>query len=360
MLPEPLVVCTYGWGRLLRLYPDRIDINGDFYDLRNITHVQPYYRHIFGISSVRLEVHFQEQDLQEYVQVLRGMPLLPDTQVLVEYLSRWAVANAQRNEKRCLLTRSGTLKETPLPVYQALPVLPVFDVQQTTTFNGQPQVSTAFRLEIPCWMLLRREQRERRLKRLQVERSLREYGFDVASLVQRLQEVPLAQVTVPIRLLPGEHAHYCTEATLCEEPLAGIPYQKYRAKDQGTLMFTNKRIIYLGRKSQLVISYVRLLHVSNLPGALAFLAEHWSKREVFEVPRSLEGAMYLETILKQYRAQLSAEGAGQVRPRDPRAHEACVALLSEDRALSGSRPIEDEITQPLSVVKQAGSERGER
>jgi len=64
MLPEPLVVCTYGWGRLLRLYPDRVDINGDFYDLRNITHVQPYYRHIFGISSVRLEVHFQEQNLQ--------------------------------------------------------------------------------------------------------------------------------------------------------------------------------------------------------------------------------------------------------------------------------------------------------
>ncbi|HEY4384304.1 MAG TPA: hypothetical protein VGN34_07520, partial [Ktedonobacteraceae bacterium] len=260
MLPEPLVVCTYGWGRLLRLYHDQIDIDGNFYALTTITYVQPYYRHILGISSVRLEIHFQEG-----IQILRGMPLLPDTQVLVEYLTRWAVANAQRNEKLRLMSKSGTLRETPLPG-QEHSTIPAFAIQQITTFKDQPQANGLSGLEIPRWMLLRKEQRERRLKRLQIERSLREHGFDVASLARRLQEDPLPLVPVPIRLLPGEHAHYCTESTLCEEPLAGTMHHRYPARDQGTLLFTNKRIIYLGRKSQLVISYARLMHVSTLQG----------------------------------------------------------------------------------------------
>ncbi len=352
MLPEPMVVCTYGWGRLLRLYSDHVDIDGTFYSLDDITYVQPLYRRVLGISSVRLVVHFQERSLQEQRVVLRGMPLLPETQVLVEYLSRWAFANAQRANVQQLQVRNGTLQETPLPAQN---LLPVFAGPRITTFKNQSPLSNGLRLEIPLWMLLRKDQRERRLKRLQVERSLREYGFDVAALTHRLLEEPLPQVPVPIRLLPGEYAHYCTEATLCEEPLAGTAHQKYLAKDQGSLLFTNKRVIYLGRKCQFVISYTHLFHVSKLSRALAFLAEHWSKREVFEVPRPLEGAMYLEAILKQYRATL--HGTSNTRLRDPRAHEACIAPLTGAYPMPTLYSVEDEITQPLPLVKLAGSVR---
>lgn len=199
-------------------------------------------------------------------------------------------------------------------------------------------------------MLLRKEQRERRLKRLQIERSLRDHGFDVAGLARRLYEEPLPNVLVPIRLLPGEHAHYSSEATLCEDPLAGSAHQRYVARDQGSLIFTNKRIIYLGRKSQLVISYARLFHVSTLPGALAFLAEHWSKREVFEIPRPLEGKMYLEAILKLYRVASSVV----LQPRDPRAHE-----VYPVQSHPAKRAIEDEETQPLPVVRGTGGAEGD-
>jgi hypothetical protein len=344
MLPEPMVVCTYGWGRLLRLYHDQIDIDGMFYALTRITNVQAYYRYFLGISSVRLEIRFSDD-----TQVLRGMPLLPETQVLVEYLTRWTVANAQRSERQHpALSQRLPLKETPLPV-QGSSTLPIFDLQQTTTFRDQPQASNGPHLEIPRWMLLRKEQRERRLKRLQIERSLREHGFDVAALARRLHEEPLPHVLVPIRLLPGEHAHYSSEATLCEEPLAGAAHQRYIARDQGSLIFTNKRIIYLGRKSQLVISYARLFHISSLPGALAFLAEHWSKREVFELPRPLEAKMYLEATLKLYQ---TATGT-VMQPRDPRAQEVYPVQFQTPR-----RAIEDETTQPLPVVKSVGGVEG--
>src|SRR2546423_5256090 len=77
----------------------------------------------------------------------------------------------------------------------------------------------------------------------------------------------------------------------------------YPAKDPGKLILTNKRLVYIGRKNQIVLDYARLLHVSRLRGAIAFQAEHWSKREIFEVSRSLECTMYLERILEQFKQE---------------------------------------------------------
>ncbi len=62
-------------------------------------------------------------------------------------------------------------------------------------------------------------------------------------------------------------------------------------------------MIYLGRQCQIVLSYERLLHVSRLRGAVAFLAEHWTRREIFEVRRPLECTMYLQCILQRYQRQ---------------------------------------------------------
>ena len=45
------------------------------------------------------------------------------------------------------------------------------------------------------------------------------------------------------------------------------------------------------------MGYAHLLSVSCLRRAVALVAEHWTEREVFEVPRPLECTMYLEYLL---------------------------------------------------------------
>lgn len=116
-------------------------------------------------------------------------------------------------------------------------------------------------------------------------------------------EEPLPEIAVPVRLQTGECAHYSTDATLCGEPVGGTIRYSYPARDHGRLILTNQRLIYMGRKSQLVLDYARLLHVSRLQGALAFQAEHWRRREIFEMHRPLECALYLERILEQSRQE---------------------------------------------------------
>ena len=161
------------------------------------------------------------------------------------------------------------------------------------------QAATA-KTETPNWQRFRQEQRERRQRRLHVERSLREHGFDVATLARRLKENTLPEVCVPIHLLSGEHAHYSSDATRCGEPSSSAIGYSYPAKEHGTLILTNKRLLYIGRKSQIVLDYGRLLHVSRLRGAIAFQAEHWYKREIFEVPRSLECTMFWNIFLSGF------------------------------------------------------------
>ena len=166
------------------------------------------------------------------------------------------------------------------------------------SLTEQNKVSVSKKLR---WQWIGYEQRQRRRKRIQAEQSFREYGFDVEQLSQRLQVEVLPQVYVPTRLLSDECAHYCTNATLCEEPLSGTKQPGYRAKDQGMLILTDRRMIYIGRRRQLVLDYSRLLHVSRLQGAIAVLSESWAKWELFEIRFPLECTMYLDAILLRYR-----------------------------------------------------------
>lgn len=124
---------------------------------------------------------------------------------------------------------------------------------------------------------------------------------------RRFQEETLPHVPVPLRLLPGEHAHYTTAATLCEDPLSESTRYVYSVKDQGTLILTNRRMIYVGRKSQLVLDYGRLLHVSHLQDAVAFHAEHWPGRELFEMRRPLECVLYVEAILRRFQRDMESD-----------------------------------------------------
>ncbi|MEO8956295.1 MAG: hypothetical protein ABI465_17220 [Ktedonobacteraceae bacterium] len=308
----PIAVCAYGWGREFQLYANYLTVSGTTYPLSDLTHIHPMYQQVMGISSVRLELRFGKQKV-----TLRGIAALEEAQKVVDYLTSHYLDFAQPDQsqsgsgvdKKWSRTIVREVQETPMPE-----TLPGVQLPHTQDFYIQTftQAPTA-KAETPNWQRFRQEQRERRQRRLHVERSLREHGFDVATLARRLKENTLPEVCVPIHLLSGEHAHYSSDATRCGEPSSSAIGYTYPAKEHGTLILTNKRLLYIGRKSQIVLDYGRLLHVSRLRGAIAFQAEHWYKREIFEVPRSLECTMFLEHILERFQ---------QEQPRVSVAHNA--------------------------------------
>jgi hypothetical protein len=121
---------------------------------------------------------------------------------------------------------------------------------------------------------------------------------------RKQRTVSLPTVPVPVRLLPGEQAYYSVVAALCGEPIGDAGRVTYPARDQGTLILTNRRIIYIGRKSQVVIDYAHLLRISRLQGAIAVQTDYRSRREIFELRRPQECARYLETILERYEQEI--------------------------------------------------------
>ena len=234
-----LVVCAFGWGKEFRLYADYLFVDGKYYRLQELTYVHSTCRTVLGVPSASLELRFRSKELS-----LRGIAAVDDVREVVEYLTPWCKpVDATFHE--C----DTHPVETPLPV-------------------------------------------SRQERRTQKHRSWRlpETGKQYA----QVDTMPL--ITVPVRLARGEGAHYSTRATLCGECIQEMSHYTYPAQDHGLLILTNRRIIYIGRKSQLVLDYPRLLHVSRLRGAVAFEAEHWQKRVIFEVPRPEECATCVETI----------------------------------------------------------------
>jgi hypothetical protein len=107
----------------------------------------------------------------------------------------------------------------------------------------------------------------------------------------------------------------------------------YIARDHGVLILTSERMIYIGRRSQIVLSYARLLHVSRLRGAIAFMADHWSRREIFELQRPLECTMYLEYILQRFqeRSALQCTSMQSIRTEDAYFGHAPTYAISEQQ-----------------------------
>ncbi|HLX55693.1 MAG TPA: hypothetical protein VKR83_01580, partial [Ktedonobacteraceae bacterium] len=123
---------------------------------------------------------------------------------------------------------------------------------------------------------------------------------------QYTQGITLPVVTVPVSLARGEQAHYSVQATLCGERIQETLRYSYPAQDHGLLILTNRRVIYIGRKCQIVLDYQRLLHVSRLRGAIAFEADHWQKRVIFELPRPEECAYYVEAVQSAIRREVES------------------------------------------------------
>jgi hypothetical protein len=375
MQPEPLVECVYGWGRELRLYPDYLDLDGMLYALSELVHVHATYHRIIGIPSVRLELRFKRVK-----RVIRGIAAVEDAYRMVVYLNSHYVQDEQsslQGTKNVLPAVTSSKKtdavqnahenghnyneqpstnegvfwqktgELPLGI---VPAAALMTMSSTQLVLGEPEYAYAgydrnlreaaqaptTPIEMPYKQRAREEQRAHRKSRQQAERSIREHGFDVEKLARMLQNGMLPAVSAPIRLQPGEYAHYSIDATRCREPLRTAKRYTYIARDHGVLILTSERMIYIGRRSQIVLSYARLLHVSRLRGAIAFMADHWSRREIFELQRPLECTMYLEYILQRFQARSTVPCTSMqyVRTGDTYPGHAHPYALSEQQAYS--------------------------
>ncbi len=270
MLFDPIIECVYGWGQVMRLYDDHLDIGGTSYALMDLIAVHPMYYRMVGVSSARLDLSFKQKKV-----VLRGIASTETAQRAASYLDAFCClqtpeAGVPVVDKNRVgqsqwfmdVTKENRHTDEVLQVGKVQLASRVTDC--VTRENSQEGQKKASSFKIPRWQLIGQEQRQRRMKRIQAERARREHGFDVEQLALRLQATTLPQVYVPTRLLADECAHYYTHATLCEEPLPGARQPVYRAKDQGMLILTDRRMIYIGRRRQLVLDYSRLLHVSRL------------------------------------------------------------------------------------------------
>jgi hypothetical protein len=325
MLYEPIAECTFGWGHVLRLYPDHLDIQGVSYGLHDLIQFRPAYRRLMGVASMRLELQFRTTHV-----VARGIANVGDALKIVTYLNRYhpmiedetVLPIPMLSQPRSMIVQSSPALILPdatqgrfweydthsndQPTLSYGPFDAVVDGSDRDRYEKPTTEATAIPVmldAVPAWPWTdeRHAQRLQRLQRLQSAREIHMHGFDVYALVQRLRDNDLPHVVVPLRLQPGETAHYSTPAMLCDEPGKGMGLRgKPRARDRGMFILTNKRVIYLGRKQQIVFGYEHLMQLSYQPDTIVLFAKNWSHRQCFAVKRPLECSMYFEHLLQQF------------------------------------------------------------
>ena len=100
----------------------------------------------------------------------------------------------------------------------------------------------------------------------------------------------------PVRLQPGECAHYSIGASLCSDRISGSDRAGYPPLDHGLMILTNRRIFYIGKKSQLILAYTHLWYVSLLHNAIALHIEQQFRRIIIEVEHPHEWASRIEQL----------------------------------------------------------------
>jgi len=292
-----IVVCAFGWGQEFRLYQDHLRVNGNNYALRELTSIRSSYRQVMGIPSARLKLRFGKKKL-----VLRGIASIEDAQKVVQYLTQWCklpVPQAGFLNVSTLVTgvtRVNTDEPLSHPTLEECEPVTQGDI----SFKELAQAVTA-PVATPHWGYVSNiETGEPHAEHSLSARRKRQLRKEQAQFDQFLEEDILPTVAVPVRLQPGEQAHYCADVTLCGERIGESVRYTYPALDHGTLILTNRRMIYIGRRSQIVLDYAHFLHISRLRGAIAFEADHWNKRVLFEVRDPLECTMYTKCILQRF------------------------------------------------------------
>jgi hypothetical protein len=308
-----IVVCAFGWGQEFRLYQYHLCVKGNNYALRELTSVHPVYRQVMGIPSATLELQFGKRKL-----TLRGIASVEDAQKAVQYLTQWCKLPALE-EKSLHVSTPGTMvqdsrqKNTDEPLSHLAFEESNAVTQDDTSFKELAQAVTA-PVTTPHWEYITNiETEEPGAERAVSTRRKRQLRKEQAQFDRFLEEDTLPTVAVPVRLQPGERAHYSTGATLCGERIGESVRYTYPALDHGTLILTNRRMIYIGRRSQIVMDYRHFLHISRLRGAVAFEADHWNKRVIFEVRDPLECTMYTKCILQRFQQEILITASGEER-----------------------------------------------
>lgn len=114
--------------------------------------------------------------------------------------------------------------------------------------------------------------------------------------VRALKASVLPIIHVPVRLQPGECAHYSIGAALCSDRIASSERAPYPPLDHGLLILTNRRIFYIGKRSQLVLAYTHLWYVSLLHNAIALHIEGQFRRIIMEIEHPEEWASRIDQL----------------------------------------------------------------
>ena len=315
----PIVECRYGWGRVLRLYPEGLVLEEVYYKLSELERVYPTYHRLFGVSSARLELQFSSCRL-----IIPGIADVLLVQKIVDYITHGrgiaevVGVGVVRNESAPTSLKQFSSPESASPPFEfnyfweydahdmpttveVIPTLPRAGFPASSSLQApQSSLSTSTVPALEPWPAMLHSERVHRLKRLQAERELKVYGFDVQALSHRLSDGPLPLVLTPLSLLAGETAHYSIEANLCTEFDSRQSQKRRHVKDHGKLILTNKRLIYFGGKRQIVLEYEKILRASCLHGAIALDVERVPLRQFFEMRRPLECSFYLKRLLAEH------------------------------------------------------------
>lgn len=297
-----MVVCAFGWGKEFRLYHDYLYVGGKYYRLHELTSVSCTLRMVLGVSSACLELHFKRKKL-----VLRGIADVEQARRAADYLASWCDEEVIAPEGKHVIQQTPVnasyVRTESQPIYSRVKgqcageeTAGLQGIQFKSPLAGYTAVfheEVTRSVETPAWSP-RSSRQEPTTRQQQRWERVREAV---------VPEDALPVISVPVRLGVGELAHYSANATLCGERIQETARYTYPALDHGLLILTSKRFIYIGRKSQVVLDYTHLLHVSQLRGALAFEADHWQKRAIFEVPQPQDCAACIEAILRRREAQ---------------------------------------------------------
>lgn len=315
MSQELLMECAYDWGKVFRIYRDSVQIHDTTYALSDLLSVQPTYHRFMGVSSARLVLSFTQQTV-----TLRGIAEVDALRQAVVFLDACALHHDSAIEP--ITEYMPSLRDAYNPYKEQ-----VEDLSQAPT---RPVATPAKLRQYPSQESEVKQQRrtcELHIRNLREGRSQREHRADVKLLVQRFQEQPLPTVPVPLRLQRNEYALYTIPATLYQEVSRNERQGTSNPKDQGMLIFTTRRLIYLGRTNQLITDYVRLLRFSYQQDSITISTEHWLLGNIFRVRRPLECSVYLEAIMECFREEWAT------LPADDEVYETPTRAILDERHL---------------------------
>jgi hypothetical protein len=340
---EAVLSCTFGWGKICRLYDDSIEIGDKTYNLKDLTFIQPSYRTIFGISSARLVLSFGLDRL-----VLRGIADLNTAHLMVSHLQPYCSTAPHAAHKRSRTKGARSLARAQAKAWErtnklpAILDIPEFDASPDTpqrarmttgelVFDEAPPTGELISLDavpkapVEDTSLTPGETLE---AFAQLANNLSTYASPLPTALWQPPHTPRFQpplhsvhlippdqkfdsnsipvpvvkssvlpiIHVPVRLQHGECAHYSIGATLCSDRISNATRATYPLLDQGLLVLTNRRVLYIGKRCQFTLAYTHLWYVSLLHTAIALHIEGQFRRIIIELEHPHEWASRIELL----------------------------------------------------------------